>query len=199
MYIHECRFLTYIGDLCVSRGVAIQRVQAMVCDVVLKDQNADVLMSIRWGWREEGGGGERLGGGGKRKENEGRGREGREGREGRWMDNMQSTCTCTWNVHIHVHVHVCVCTCTYTCNFTLLMHVNEIHIWMDIHVHVAWCESCYLHMWLQYAGEQHHSALDRGGNSALQVPAGASHGSSGWECGRSEEPGVLHCPAAALL
>ena len=31
-----------------SRGVAIQRVQGMVCDVVLKEQNEDVLMSIRY-------------------------------------------------------------------------------------------------------------------------------------------------------
>ena len=41
------RFLTYIGDLCVSKGMAIQRVQAMVCEVVLKDSNADVLMTLR--------------------------------------------------------------------------------------------------------------------------------------------------------
>ena len=31
-----------------SRGVAIQRVQGMVCDVVLKEQNEDVLISIRY-------------------------------------------------------------------------------------------------------------------------------------------------------
>ena len=42
------RFLTYIGDLCVSKGMAIQRVQAMVCEVVLKDSNADVLMTLRY-------------------------------------------------------------------------------------------------------------------------------------------------------
>ena len=42
------RFLTYIGDLCVSKGTAIQRVQAMVCEVVLKDFNADVLMTLRY-------------------------------------------------------------------------------------------------------------------------------------------------------
>ena len=42
------RFLTYIGDLCVSKGMAIQRVQGMVCEVVLKDANADVLMTLRY-------------------------------------------------------------------------------------------------------------------------------------------------------
>ena len=42
------RFLTYIGDLCVSKGMAIQRVQGMVCEVVLKDSNADVLMNLRY-------------------------------------------------------------------------------------------------------------------------------------------------------
>jgi inositol 1,4,5-triphosphate receptor type 1 len=42
----EKKFLTYIGDLCVSKGMAIQRVQAMVCEVVLKDSNADVLMTL---------------------------------------------------------------------------------------------------------------------------------------------------------
>ena len=40
------RFLTYIGDLCVCRGQAIQKVQMMVCNVVLQDTNADVLMKI---------------------------------------------------------------------------------------------------------------------------------------------------------
>ena len=47
-YIHMFRFLTYIGDLCVSKGMAIQRVQGMVCEVVLKDANADVLMTLRY-------------------------------------------------------------------------------------------------------------------------------------------------------
>ena len=41
------RFLTYIGDLCVSCGVAIQKMQMMVCNVVLDEQNMDVLMNIR--------------------------------------------------------------------------------------------------------------------------------------------------------
>ncbi len=45
MYQH-LRFLTYLGDLCMSKGVAIQKVQMMVCDVVLSEQNADVLMRI---------------------------------------------------------------------------------------------------------------------------------------------------------
>ena len=31
-----------------SKGMAIQRVQAMVCEVVLKESNADVLMNIRY-------------------------------------------------------------------------------------------------------------------------------------------------------
>ena len=30
-----------------SKGTAIQRVQGMVCEVVLKESNADVLMSLR--------------------------------------------------------------------------------------------------------------------------------------------------------
>ena len=38
----------YIGDLCVSKGAAIQTVQAMVCEVVLKESNADVLMNLRY-------------------------------------------------------------------------------------------------------------------------------------------------------
>ncbi len=42
----ESKFLTYIGDLCVCQGVAIQKVQMMVCDVVLMEINADVLMTI---------------------------------------------------------------------------------------------------------------------------------------------------------
>ena len=42
------RFLTYIGDLCVCRGQAIQKVQMMVCNVVLQDSNADVLMKITY-------------------------------------------------------------------------------------------------------------------------------------------------------
>ena len=41
------RFLTYLGDLCVTQGVAIQNVQMMVCRVVLEEQNADVLMKTR--------------------------------------------------------------------------------------------------------------------------------------------------------
>ena len=40
------KFLTYIGNLCVCRGAPIQKVQMMVCNVVLADSNADVLMSI---------------------------------------------------------------------------------------------------------------------------------------------------------
>ena len=48
VYMYVYRFLTYIEDLCVSRGVAIQRVQGMVCDVVLKEVNEDVLISIRY-------------------------------------------------------------------------------------------------------------------------------------------------------
>ena len=48
VYMSVYRFLTYIGDLCVSRGVAIQRVQGMVCDVVLNELNEDVLISIRY-------------------------------------------------------------------------------------------------------------------------------------------------------
>ena len=50
MFLHPhlffFRFLTYIGDLCVCRGQAIQKVQMMVCNVVLQDTNADVLMKI---------------------------------------------------------------------------------------------------------------------------------------------------------
>lgn len=42
------RFLTYIGDLCVSQGMAIQKVQMMVCNVVLLETNADVLMKISY-------------------------------------------------------------------------------------------------------------------------------------------------------
>ena len=42
------RFLTYIGDLCVCQGQAIQKVQMMVCNVVLQDINADVLMKITY-------------------------------------------------------------------------------------------------------------------------------------------------------
>ncbi len=41
------RFLTYIGDLCVCQGVPIQKVQNMVCDTVLKEENSDVLMRVR--------------------------------------------------------------------------------------------------------------------------------------------------------
>ena len=41
------RFLTYLGDLCVSKGVAIQKVQGMVCNVVLSDQYSDILMRLR--------------------------------------------------------------------------------------------------------------------------------------------------------
>ena len=40
------KFLTYIGNLCVCQGVAIQNVQMMVCNVVLVESNADVLMRI---------------------------------------------------------------------------------------------------------------------------------------------------------
>lgn len=42
------RFLTYLGDLCVSKGVAIQKVQGMVCSVVLSDQFMDILMKLRY-------------------------------------------------------------------------------------------------------------------------------------------------------
>ena len=40
------RFLTYLADLCVSKGVAIQNVQMMVCNVVLQEQNTEVLMRL---------------------------------------------------------------------------------------------------------------------------------------------------------
>ncbi|XP_064398624.1 inositol 1,4,5-trisphosphate receptor type 2-like isoform X2 [Halichondria panicea] len=40
------KFLTYIGDLCVCQGVPIQKVQNMVCDTVLKEENSDVLMRV---------------------------------------------------------------------------------------------------------------------------------------------------------
>ena len=42
------RFLTYIGDLCVCQGQAIQKVQMMVCNMVLQDSNADVPMKITY-------------------------------------------------------------------------------------------------------------------------------------------------------
>ena len=45
-YIFQ-RFLTYLGDLCVSKGTAIQKVQAMVCNVVLSEQHLDILMKIK--------------------------------------------------------------------------------------------------------------------------------------------------------
>ena len=46
------RFLTYLGDLCVSKGTAIQKVQGMVCegmvcDVVLKKDHSEILMKLR--------------------------------------------------------------------------------------------------------------------------------------------------------
>ena len=40
------KFLTYLGDLCVSKGTAIQKVQGMVCDVVLKKDHSDILMKL---------------------------------------------------------------------------------------------------------------------------------------------------------
>lgn len=42
----ETKFLTYLADLCVSKGVAIQNVQMMVCNVVLQEQNTEVLMRL---------------------------------------------------------------------------------------------------------------------------------------------------------
>ena len=39
--------MTYLGDLCVSKGTAIQKVQGMVCDVVLKKDHSEILMKLR--------------------------------------------------------------------------------------------------------------------------------------------------------
>ena len=36
-----------MGDLCVSKGTAIQKVQGMVCDVVLKKDHSEILMKVR--------------------------------------------------------------------------------------------------------------------------------------------------------
>ena len=43
---HQHKFLTYIGNLCVCQGTAILKVHMMVCNVVLTEFNADVLMRI---------------------------------------------------------------------------------------------------------------------------------------------------------